>query len=410
MKHFLIVFRKELTDTLRDRRTLTTMLLVPLLIYPLLMIVFTEVTQSQAEKSMEKVLRIALVDDTDATPVLRADLEQDKGMELVDLPAPAREALAAGDEAAFDSLAGDAIRNEVLDMIVVVSPDFSAQIAANTPGNVRFYYNAKAQQIEKERMEQKLTLLEQLILRKRYAEAGIDESFTKGLAIDHRNVATQQEILGDIIGGFLPYLFILLCFTGSMYPAIDLAAGEKERGTIETILTTPVSTLSLVLGKIGVIMLTGLTSAVLALLSITLSFQYSDTIPVEINDILTSLVSAETVLLLIAMLIPMALLFASILLSLSIYAKSFKEAQSIITPMMIFIIFPAFLGMLPGMELTAATAVVPILNISLVTKQIMAGTLDFPLFLLAVGSMLFLSAGAVVFSVRWFGRESVVLR
>lgn len=410
MRHFLTVFRKELTDTLRDRRTLTTILVVPLLIYPLLMIVGTEVTQNQAEKSREKILRVAFVDDTDAAPLLRTDLEQDKGMELVELPAAAWAAYVAGDEVVFDSLAGAAIRDEVLDMVVVVSPDFSVKIAANTPGPMRFYYNAKVQDIEKERMEQKLALLEQLILRKRYAEAGIDESFTKGLDIDRRNVATQQEILGDIIGGFLPYLFILLCFAGSMYPAIDLAAGEKERGTIETVLTTPVSMLSLVLGKIGVIMLTGLTSAMLALLSITLSLQYSDSIPLAITDILSSLVTIKTIGLLVAMLIPMALLFASILLSFSIYAKSFKEAQSIITPMMIFIIFPAFLGLLPGMELTVTTAIIPILNISLITKQIMAGTLEFPLFLLAVGSMLVLSTAAVAFSVRWFGRESVVLR
>lgn len=409
MKQILTVFKKEFTDTLRDRRTLMSMLLAPLILYPLMTIVFTEFTASQAEKSMEKVLEVAVYDNGGATKLVN-DLDDDERITLQELPSSILAAIGAGDEELLDSLAAKEIRSGDLDILLVFPDDFRTMIDSQEPGQVKFYFNAKSQDIVKSRIERKLDLFEELILNERFAEAGLERSFAKGLAIEEKNVATKQEILGELVGGFLPYIFILLCFTGSMYPAIDLAAGEKERGTIETILTSPASKLHLVLGKIGVIMITGLTSAVLALLSIFLSIQLTDVIPVALDDIVATLASPQTVILLVIMLIPMSLLFASVLISLSIYAKSYKEAQSVITPMLILIIFPAFIGLMPGVELDVTTAVVPILNISLVTKQILAGTLSIPLFVLAVASQFVLAGIGTWFSIKWFGREQVLLR
>ncbi len=410
MKQILTVFKKEFTDTLRDRRTLMSMLLAPLILYPLMMIVFAKFSTSQQEKSMEKVLKVAVYDAGNAASSLVNDLEGDEKVEVIDLPPAVEKALVNDDAAAADSLIAQAIRSEELDIVLVFPAQFADALAQNLPGEVDFYFNAKTMDIVKNRMERKLDMFEEIILNKRFAAQGLDRSFAQGLKVDEKNVATKQEILGEVVGGFLPYIFIILCFTGSMYPAIDLAAGEKERGTIETILTSPVSKLHLVLGKIGVIMITGLTSAILALLSIFLSINLTDVIPLAINDIVATLASTRTLILLILMLIPMALLFASILISLSIYAKSYKEAQSVITPMLILIIFPAFVGLMPGVELDVTTALVPILNISLVTKQILAGTLSMPLFLLTVASQFVLAGIVTWFSIQWFGREQVLLR
>lgn len=409
MKHIITVFRKELTDTLRDRRTLLTMLAAPLILYPLMMLVFTKFTSAQAEKSMEKVLAVAVFQKGGAERLV-ADLKQDDKLELVEVPTHLVSAIDAGNQQDIDSLAAAAIRDGSIDIILIFSPTFATRIDQYQPGDVMFYYNATSQDITKERIKQKLALFEQLILNERFAANQLDRSFAKGLAIEEKNVATRQEILGELVGGILPYIFVLLCFTGSMYPAIDLAAGEKERGTIETILTSPVSKLHLVLGKIGVIMLTGLTSAVVAIASILLSVQLIDGIPIALDDILSTLMHPSIIALLIAMLIPVSLLFASILISLSIYARSYKEAQSLITPLLIVIIFPAFIALMPGVELTITTALIPILNLSLVTKQLLAGTLSLPLFLLALGSQFVLAGIGTWFSIRWFGRESVLLR
>ena len=111
-----------------------------------------------------------------------------------------------------------------------------------------------------------------------------------------------------------------------------------------------------------------------------------------------------------SLLLPVTAFFAAVILGLSIYARSFKEAQSIITPLNIAIIFPAIIGTLPGIELNAKTALVPILNVSLATKDMLAGTVN-PLYLTEVYASLFLLAGMSIFwCVKWFNREETLFR
>src|SRR5690606_5572329 len=88
---------------------------------------------------------------------------------------------------------------------------------------------------------------------------------------DYVNVASDQETLANLVGGFLPYIFIVFGFVGCMYPCIDLFTGEKERGTFETLLTTPVTRWQIMLGKMGVVVLSGFLAACFTLLGIFLS-------------------------------------------------------------------------------------------------------------------------------------------
>lgn len=118
-----------------------------------------------------------------------------------------------------------------------------------------------------------------------------------------------------------------------------------------------------------------------------------------------------TDLMLIAtMLIPTAAIFASLLLSISIYAKSFKEAQSYIAPLNMLVILPAFLSMLPGVELNWKTASIPITNISLAIKELIKGTMDYSMMVAILGSSTVLAAVLLWLSTWWFGRESVLFR
>jgi sodium transport system permease protein len=110
------------------------------------------------------------------------------------------------------------------------------------------------------------------------------------------------------------------------------------------------------------------------------------------------------------MLIPLTIFFAGLMIPLTIYAKTFKEAQSILTPMTFLIIIPAALGMIPGIEYNAVTAIIPVINITLATKEIIAGTIHLPYYLLTVVSLIGLAAISVVFCTRWFGKESNILR
>ena len=94
----------------------------------------------------------------------------------------------------------------------------------------------------------------------------------KPFEVRTENVAPPEKVGGNMIGGLIPYLFIILCFTGAMYPAMDLTAGEKERGTMETILCSPVARTDLVLGKFLVVLTASLTAALISMISMGLTF------------------------------------------------------------------------------------------------------------------------------------------
>ena len=133
-------------------------------------------------------------------------------------------------------------------------------------------------------------------------------------------------------------------------------------------------------------------------------------LPPEVKEIVSAILEPGVIALVLSLLLPLSMFFAAVMLSLSIFAKSFKEAQSLITPLNIVVIVPVFMGLLPGIELDAATALVPILNVSLATKEIIAGTIQ-PLFMAEVYVSLILLAGLSLYGCTWwFERENTIFR
>ena len=394
---FLAVFRKELTDTLRDRRTLIAMILVPLLLFPLLMIGTARITGSRAQEARDKQLTVAV-----------ADPRNDSG--LVDhlADAPGITVLRIDDVSQLPAR----IASEELDAAIVLDPTFRKDIAALRPGGLTLMFKSSDDfDIPKRRVQAALTSFEQDLLALRFADLGLDPQVVHAVTVREHDIASTREILGKVIGGLLPYMFIIFCFTGSMYPAIDLAAGEKERGTLETLLTAPVRRRTLVLGKFAVVTLAGLVSAVIAVLSLYLSVsQGIEGIPPELLAAVAQVLQPATIATLLALLLPLSVFFAALLLMLSVYARSYKEAMSIISPLMIVVLFPAMIALLPGSELTPITALVPILNVSLATRALISGTADPTLIALVFASLAALAAVSLWACTRWFAREDIVFR
>ncbi|MBT3604007.1 MAG: ABC transporter permease, partial [Candidatus Latescibacteria bacterium] len=123
-----------------------------------------------------------------------------------------------------------------------------------------------------------------------------------------------------------------------------------------------------------------------------------------------SLLAPANIAISISLLLPLTIFFAAALLAISIFAKSFKEAQSLMTPLNLFIILPVFVGLLPGIELTSLTALIPVLNVSLATKEVLAGTITMPLLLEVYASLILLAGLSLFFCAKWFDRESVIFR
>ena len=158
---------------------------------------------------------------------------------------------------------------------------------------------------------------------------------------------------------------------------MDLTAGEKERGTMETILSSPVSRTHLVIGKFLLVLTTSLSTAALSVISMGVSFTIANHFqpPANSADSGASFhIGFMAALSVFIMALPLAVLFASALITISAFAKSYKEAQSYIMPLMFIVIIPAIAAMLPGVELDAKLALVPILSVSLLCKELVTGT------------------------------------
>ncbi len=396
MRAAFTVFKKELIDTLRDRRTIIAMVVMPLVLFPLLFVATTWIAGSQNEQARERTLRVALVHS-----------EQAAGLADQLASAPRIEPV--------DGLSADSARarlqREDLDAAFVVDPAFRAQVDSLRSGAIDFVYKSGDNtNILRQRLQQILDRYERKLLTERFATLQVSLDATDAVQVRTVDVATTQEQMAQVIGGFLPYVFIIFCFLGSMYPAIDLGAGEKERGTLESLLSTPASHAEILLGKFGTIVLTGVSSAGIAILSIVFSPMLVDDIPQALLDAAYDILDPSVVFVLLSLLVPLTIFFAAAQLSLSFYAKSFKEAQSIINPLTIFVIFPVFIGLLPGVELDAVTALIPVLNVSLATKSVIAGDIGVGLLALVYGSLIIWAGLGLGICTYLFRREDVIFR
>ena len=397
MKRIYVIFKKELIDTIRDRKALFFMIVFPVLIFPLLISAMTTIQLKIMKKEQGKILNLAYIDHGNTHPLWDV-FEGDTSFTL-------RNDLS---EADADSL----IQLDSLDAAVAISKEFEENIHNQKTAVIHVHFRTKDNiRITLNRIKNIINIYSDNILSKRLNTLDLNKEIFEPIKINEIDLASERERWAKMIGGYLPYLFIFFCFTGAMYPAIDLGAGEKERGTLETLLVAPATRMEILLGKFGVITLAGILSAGISLLGIYISIKTLKEIPKELMTFIFEILQPDTIILLITLLLPLTIFFAAILLMLSIYSKSFKEAQSIITPLNFAIIFPIFIGsLIPGIQLNNYTALIPILNIALASKEIVAGTVKiFPIFLVYLSSTILAGLGLYICS-KWFQRENIIFR
>jgi sodium transport system permease protein len=390
------IVKKEFTDTLRDKRTILTMIVMPLLLVPILMNVVFKVTQRQQRKAEIELIDLAFVGGEYAPRLL--ELVQADSQFVV------REDVRENE---FEQM----IRDDTLDAGIVVPPDFLERVTADEQAEVVLYYRSSSSfAVAEGRLRGVIGGYDEEIVDGRIRRMSLDPDLFEAIAVEARDVSTMQEVLGKTVGGFLPYMFIIFMFTGAMYAGIDLSAGEKERGTLETLLSSPASRLEIVLGKFAVVATVGIASALISMFGLYLGVRGIEDIPPEAMEAVWEILSVKVVAMVATLLLPLAAFFAAMILALAIQAKSFKEAQSTLTPLSIVVIMPVVFGLLPGIELNAQTALIPVLNVSLATKEVIAGTIN-PLHLvMSYVSLFALAAASLWFCVVWFNREETLFR
>jgi sodium transport system permease protein len=230
-------------------------------------------------------------------------------------------------------------------------------------------------------------------------------------------VATQEKVAGVRLGPLIPYFIIIFSLMGALHPAMDLTAGEKERGTMETILASSVSRGELVMGKFLLVLTTSLLTAVISLTSYAMTLKYTPSeatrgVGTRGGAALGQMgqFSLQSLALVFGMVLPLAVFFSATLIALSLIARSYKEAQSYTGPLMTFAIIPAIISILPGIELNPKLALIPILNVSLVSKEILSGSYPWGLIGIVFGSTCFYAVVALAIAALQFQREEVLFR
>jgi sodium transport system permease protein len=200
---------------------------------------------------------------------------------------------------------------------------------------------------------------------------------------------------------------------GAMNPAMDLTAGEKERGTMETLLCSPAARTDIVLGKFCMVLTGSVMAVVCSLVSMgaTLALVGGPVGASGAGAAASGLrIDPLGILGVLAMVIPVAVLFSAVLFTVSLFAKSFKEAQSYAGPMILVVILPLVIGILPGIDLNLPLSLVPLLNISLVCKEMLSGIWHWGYIAIIFLSMALYAAAALAVAVAMFQREGVIFR
>lgn len=401
LRNIGIVYRKELTEALRDRRTLITTFLVPLLMTSALGGGFTGMMSMLIGNAKKEKPRVMIVGGGDSPAVVEA-LQKNPKFQVVTTTPDWR----------------NLVVDKKIRAAVEIPAGFEEGLAKGQAGTVKIdvYGGELKSEIAAGNIESFLKEYRDKWATDRLAENHLPAEMLRPFLVKRQSVASPEKEAGAILGGIIAYMLIFMCLQGAMHPAIDLTAGEKERGTMETILSSPVSRTHLVLGKFLLVLTASLVTAMLLLISVSISttvLQKSGALAqmVEEGDPVPQLsLGPKAIASVMIMAVPLTVLFSAALITIALFAKSHKEAQSYIAPLMILVVVPAIAAMLPGVDLTPKLAIVPLLNVSLLCKELVTGEYHWNFIVIIFVSTCVYAAAALYLAVKMFQRESVLFR
>jgi len=387
------VFTHELTNTLRDRRTWLTMVVIPLLMVPLLLIAAPTAIENQNQRIASSPPVIAVVGGEHA-PGLETMIEQSGGLSVSTVDDPDR-ALAAG-----------AIR-----AVIRVSPGMQGTSGDGLDVVIEYDASSPASEVARARLEAVVAAYAQRVVAERLLERGIDPSILTPLTATSRNVAPEERIGGYFLAMIMPMMLAVWVVLGGMYAAIDGVAGEKERGTLEPLLAAPPSRGSLVAGKYVAVLLTSVVAGGIALIGMYAAFLIKPEAVMGVGADAKFSINLGNAMLIVGISVLLAAFFSAIQLALSSVARSFREAQGYLSPLSIAVVIPGVMTQfVDPSEASAALFYVPVINAIFVFKEALLDSVDWNHVGVTAVSLLVWIVLALAVTSQLFKRESVLFR
>ena len=409
--------RKEIRESLRDRRTLATLILMPLIVYPLLGMVIQRFAVSRIDtKQPESVVLIHDQLSLQDAVVLLQELpsEQEPQKRTGNLPQlPEQLASPTSISAPKIRIESQPFTAEQIELAIRAgAADAGVLLIPADPANADSARKSDtltvicregepisentAAELERRLRENRDSLVRAMLDQTRLGQAT--------LPFIRRRPLLSTAPAESPLAAFVPLMLVLMTMTGAVYPAIDLTAGERERGTLEMLMAAPVPPQHLLIGKFAAVFLVAVMTALVNLLGMMLTLYATGFDRVLLSGGAGPLLVAQVLL----MLVVFAAFFSAVLLSVTSFARSFREAQAWLIPLMLVSLAPGILSLMPGVRLTVPLALIPLVNIVLLGRDLFQGTASLPLFALTISATAAWSVAALAAAARIFGSDAVL--
>ncbi len=395
-KNVRLLFSKELLGAVRDRRTLIMTVFFPLIFYPLILSVmgrFNEVERVRLESLTPAVILVEASNDA----VFQSELDASSGFYWIE-----RDSLESGmqeleeDDRYLLMHVQKASGGEGVGLEVALYYDQSDQVAYVAAEQVRTFLEAYLTRVVSEKL----------------GELGIDyESLTPPMTITTHDVATGETIGRMILSRLLPYFMVLAILTGAMGLGAEITAGEKERSTIATLLVSQLSRTEIVLGKFLTVMTASLVSSVLSAIGLLIGVRFfgGGLAPVGASGAVFSLDLAAFGWMLVV-LVPLAVILAALVIIVGSYARSQKEASTLLLPIYMVIVLVGMVSMTGGVSFEGLRYLIPVANALYALQGIILGDAGFQSLVFTLIANVVAGGLLIAAAVQLFRREAVLFR
>ena len=401
MNKWQVLLVKEIKHLFRDTKTIVQTVVVPTFITPLLIGGIFWYVGSIATEETKKTYEVSVYSSSDS--VLIDELNKS-------------DRLVVTEEDSVVSVI-DAVTQDNSEIGLVLDVDFTEDLKSNTSAKLTIY----SKDIDTFSQAQSLVLnivddFEENIRTSRLELLNLDENYVNPITIDEEDLTTEEESAGSIFGAILALFFVMYVISGSMYPAIDLGAGEKERGTMETLISTNISSVDIIIGKMLSVTSSAILTATFSMLGfaiplIVIFMFYADSINEYLFGLLSAIVNPIALLGVFVLIVPLSVFMGAFLLAISVYAKTPKEAGLLLGNVLIVFIIPCYIPLInPGLELDLVGALIPCYNLALITNNLIAGTVDWFLYSVALISTIVYCCIAIYITYIMFDDENVIFR
>ena len=401
MSKWQVLLVKEIKHLFRDTKTIVQTVVVPTFITPLLIGAIFWYVGSIATEETKKTYDISVYSSSDSSLIENLD-NSDR--------------LVISKEDSVEAVI-DAVTFDESEIGLVFDDAFSDYLLSNESAQLTIYSKdidtfSQAKSIVSNIVDD----YEENIRNDRLELLNLDENYVNPITINEEDLTTEEESAGSIFGALLALFFVMYVISGSMYPAIDLGAGEKERGTMETLISTNISSVDIIIGKMLSVTSSAILTATFSMLGFAIPILviflfYADSINEYLFGLLSAIVNPVALIGVFVLIIPLSVFMGAFLLAISVYAKTPKEAGLLLGNVLIVFIIPCYVPLInPGLELDFVGALIPCYNLALITNNLIAGTVDWFLYSVALLSTIVYCCIAIYITYIMFDDENVIFR